>query len=99
MTNPSHSKARTAGPWHVFGTYNAIAVWAGDWMIADCTDTRPKFAAANAAFIVTACNAHDDLVAVLKSVVGVFEGQEDVPRYVQKARAALASLPAPQVRG
>lgn len=33
--------------------------------------------------------AHADMLAALKAVCGVFDGQDDVPMYVRKARAAI----------
>ena len=35
-------------------------------------------------------DAAPDLLAACKSIVGVFEGHDDVPIYVSKARAAIA---------
>lgn len=37
-------------------------------------------------------DAYEALVAACESICGVFEGQDDVPRYVAKARAALAKV-------
>lgn len=54
-----------------------------------------KEACANAEFIVRACNAHDDLLAACEAICGVFEGQEDAPLYVLKARAAIAKASLP----
>lgn len=62
------TKARTAGPWILaeatvitsIGGANQIAIFGyGKFKTAD-------EAAANAAFVVQACNAHDDLVAALE---------------------------------
>lgn len=58
---------RTPGPWIALPP----AAWAGlddDWVIlgvAVCG--HGELSAANAAFIVRACNAHDDLVAALRA--------------------------------
>jgi hypothetical protein len=43
-------------------------------------------ATANAHLIIAA----PDLLAACKALVGVYEGQEDAPMYVIKARAAIA---------
>lgn len=157
MTNPSHSKARTADakhtatPWFVNRLHNDPrdtvfkkdrTVCASDndgsvFAVAYCDYHTPELAEANAAFIVTAVNAHDDLVAALKaaheaielaicianeaanewdaapagmkagkillSLAGQRKGYSDRADKVHAAlpiiQAALASLPAPQVRG
>lgn len=39
--------------------------------------------------VVRAVNSHHALVKACESLCGVFEGQDDVPMYVMKARAAL----------
>jgi hypothetical protein len=67
---------RTPGPWHV-GLRQAekIIYDKSGWAIANCTvyhnhgDTEPTD---NSNFIVRACNAHDDLLAVAKGVAFVF---------------------------
>ena len=56
--------------------------------------------AANAAFIVTACNAHDELVAALRDIADpqnfrcdpTVETLRKRDRAIQKARAALAKV-------
>lgn len=63
----------TPVPWRVSGGFN-MKVRAGESTeIADCAgDDAPKTAsecAANAAFIVRACNAHDDMLAACRSAV------------------------------
>lgn len=64
-----------------------------DWIVSG--DGNPVAAAhmnaeANAAFIVRACNAHDDLVRALRHAVEAFEADNDKSWYVAEARAALA---------
>lgn len=49
---------------------------------------------ANAAFIVRACNAHDDLLAALKRIVTAYDlpghWQDEVAQAMGQARAAIA---------
>jgi hypothetical protein len=48
---------------------------------------------ANAAFIVRACNAHDELVAALGDLVGRIERDERIEmQHLTHARAALAKV-------
>lgn len=84
---------RTAGKWKLSPTddtciidaeRNVVAEISGDY---NSPDTWPLMEA-NARFIVTACNAHDELVAALRAVV---EHND-----TRLARAALAKLDAKQ---
>ena len=93
----AQTTARTAGPWEVKGRY--VFGNNGNRTVADCgSNGSYELTEANAAFIVQACNAHDDLVAALRAlreVVGWLnvtpEGYETVPPHiVAEARAALA---------
>lgn len=45
---------------------------------------------ANAAFIVRACNSHDDLVAALEQMTAHYEHLDDGDGSIQQARAAIA---------
>jgi hypothetical protein len=105
--------SHTPTPWHVGGMGSAIAVhhkgqpfrvWAADGGgVADvCTrrqlgaDDAPE-EKANAAFIVRACNAHDELVAALHHIAtgDVRPGHVEYiskARMAEIARAALAKV-------
>lgn len=67
-----------------------IAKVTGSDSISDAEDGQ------HAAFIVTACNAHDDLVAALRSMLADVEAYQSNPHghrpinYIAVARAALA---------
>lgn len=66
-----------------------------EYFIAECFGPDEK---ANAAFIVKACNAHDDLVKVLSSALGPLDilhamhGWLDTDGIRGQARAALAKV-------
>jgi len=103
--------ARTPGPWYADGgvimpdgdTYQEGGETygrAGDWREGIAQLVRNP---ADAAFIVTACNAHDELVAALKFCRDIAEeelpharvgsGAEVALRHtIRKARAALAKV-------
>jgi hypothetical protein len=100
---------RTAGKWKLSPTddtciidaeRNVVAEISGDY---NSQDTWPLMEA-NARFIVTACNAHDELVAALREIAGREFGPSihdaQTARYsgwaVELARAALASAEAGQ---
>lgn len=84
----------SSGPWEVTKDGLAVLGATRTQIVADLSDTNhnrnyhptPSQTAANAALIAAA----PELLEAAKSLCGVFEGQEDVPRYVVKARAALA---------
>lgn len=95
--------ARTPGPWYADGElvrthadshYKAPEV---KW-VAECGGTfgagfKAGERTANAAFIVTACNAHDELVAALQGLIDHRDELKlgDYPA-VTRARAALAKV-------
>lgn len=81
MTMQRQAK-RTAGPWEARLDPNSTYEWeivkadppgSDDvWYIAACVDgAEGASSKANARFIVTACNAHDELVAALRLVRGI----------------------------
>lgn len=92
---------RTPGPWHL-GLKQAeqIIYDSHGWAICNCTvyhgheSAEPK---ANAAFIVRACNSHDDLLAAIKAVIALdsctIAMQRSDPRAVA-LRAAIAKAEA-----
>lgn len=86
----NNSVARTPGPWvNVGDSVNRVDDWE---FIADCNgqNNDPNKDIANATFIVTACNAHNELVAALQKIASctpVIAG--DCPSI---ARAALAKV-------
>ena len=95
MSNDGHSQL----PWIVLpndmGRINSIVnpdgeAEFGTWLIADCRWP------VDAAFIVKACNAHDDLVAALRGMILANEGDmaPEEPELIF-ARAALAKAEAP----
>ena len=82
------TKQHTPGPWYIDCQNESATI--GYRAIVDnegYTVCEPSpMGQANARLIVAA----PDLLAALQSFCGVYEGQDDVPRYVQKARAAIA---------
>ena len=74
----------TPGPWHVHNHH----VDAGKFRyLQTCMEGAPEDEwEANAHLIAAA----PELLAACQSICGVFEGHEDVPIYVRKARAAIA---------
>lgn len=100
----NNSVARTPGPWvNVGDSVNRVDDWE---FIADCNgqNNDPNKDIANATFIVTACNAHDDLVAALSEAVRLLQrtdmdmerGERTNPTSIDvcltRARAALAKV-------
>jgi len=103
--NSTAKTARTPGPWVVhpyvvkFGKFN-LGLDIGPSGIAIATVIgqfeKPvvgRNATTNAAFIVTACNAHDELAAALAGLIAHRDelGLGDYPA-VTRARAALAKV-------
>jgi hypothetical protein len=101
--------SHTPTPWHVGGMGSAIAVhhkgqpfrvWAADGGgVADVCTRRPMGLddapeeRANAAFIVRACNTHDELVAALNDLVVAHQsGRTIFTRELDAACAALAKV-------
>lgn len=66
--------AHSPTPW----TSGSSAIFAGKKCIGvtDCDSSTPNVERANAAFIVRAVNAHDDLVAALKAAKSELEAYE-----------------------
>ncbi len=70
----------TALPWHTnLRSHPSDQVFSGDDIVADCKWTMHThdIREANAAFIVQACNAHDDLVAALEAASKGYQGMFD----------------------
>lgn len=91
MPNTKH----TPTPWNVEGRGNAKArcfIEAGEFRIVECV-TRDHDA--NAAFIVRACNAHDDLVAALREAHSALNGAPNTLGLHSQIEAALAKATAP----
>lgn len=107
--------ARTPGPWHLSGVRrkwyqaddlkhvcdsHAICLPNGEAIALVLYDPKQHAACWNdAAFIVKACNAHDDLVAALESAIPLLirlgdyiANKEDRCEAILKARAALAKV-------
>ena len=90
--------AHTPTPWHLTDAYTdkpfepLIASARGDGISSDIiAGASPD----NAAFIVRACNAHDDLVAALEEIVSLAEWErKDHEAIASTARAALAKVQA-----
>lgn len=82
-----HSKL----PWRISKFFPEIVMGADGSWAADCVNFHCS--KANAAFIVKACNAHDELVEALTRIAngdGVYGAQAH--EYKTIARAALAKL-------
>ena len=62
-----------------------VVCWSG---FDQCDVTSLKEQAANAKFIVKACNSHDDLLAALKDLLPMWENGIEEP-WVEAARAAI----------
>lgn len=106
MITPTH----TPLPWRSFpvkyadGTPNGFCITSdptGD-SIATVEETEPPtLGASNAAFIVTACNSHHELVDMVKRAIPELEIKNrllggDGGALVHQMRAALAKLPPTQ---
>ncbi len=64
MNTATKQAQRTPGPWQRTGDKVFIPIPNERLLIADCNQS------ANAAFIVKACNAHDDLLEALRLLAG-----------------------------
>lgn len=98
--------ARTPGPWVVdFDHPRRILSKADHAFLADCDGIADEACdEANAAFIVTACNSHDALVAALEDCIYeidsnkhyagaiALEPSSNTKRILAKARAALEAV-------
>lgn len=112
-TNPhaAGKAAHTPTPWFAVRNSKYWEINTGDCdyspSIAECCPSKCKWGedveAANAAFIVRACNSHEALVEALKAIreeaTAYPEGGEDCFKYslsliAEKARALLATLEA-----
>ena len=79
----------TPTPWHRMATSpQRIESESGSDKVAQCTS------AANAAFIVRACNAHDELVAALTALLRIQSPSMQNVTEMQAARAVLAKVAA-----
>lgn len=75
----------TPTPWHIAGDDNIIHIKAQETLICELTSRESemgfdyecplKVTKKNAAFIVRACNAHDELVEALKKARDYIEGE------------------------
>ena len=90
-----NTKAKhTPGPYRYDDTWGII-YGANDTEVAACHSNK-----ADAAFIVRACNAHDDLIAALSNAVrcaerdGMQGNPGSAPAWVRKARDTLAKATA-----
>jgi len=92
----------TPTPWHTGeGKAERIIYAADGFAVADATvfhGLHVESPTANAAFIVRACNAHDELVAALKGLlddmrdIRGIDPEEYKPESFAAARAALAKV-------
>ena len=85
----------TTTPWEVFTRFNGGTK---ELMIVDAVEGESDLIATlstnlraegDAAFIIKACNAHDELLSTLKTTLAVLEGvgtTETVKRFVRDAR-------------
>lgn len=92
------SAAHTPGPWyvsadgHIRDNANMEPIGTVDGRAAGADgDEYTDRGVANAAFIVRACNAHDELVAALRGIVDFADLPWDDARLLA-ARAALAKV-------
>lgn len=91
-------------PWSTndHGTPNNIDIICDDGCIANvsrwsnCIADRHSENQANAAYIVRACNAHDELVSVLHAGIALVNdpdaGEDEARAFERLARAALAKV-------
>lgn len=80
----------TATPWHTKPSAVYETVYALEDGELICFASMRQNAWANAAFIVRACNAHDDLVAALKGLIRAGHGLSPSSIEWNAAHAALA---------
>ena len=82
MTDTKASASRTPGPW-LYGELSESIIGPRAAPVCDFDNARDTFSvpeteiAANAAFIVRACNAHDELVAALREIIAAFDGDTE----------------------
>lgn len=85
----------TPTPWHVGETAPTIVYAPDGFAVANATvfhgRHEPEESVTNAAFIVRACNAHDELVSVLGRMLRAHDAGEYVlkEQFADAARAAL----------
>ena len=79
--------AHTPTPWFSDETLIFVPDLNNDLAGIDIAEAKR---AADAAFIVRACNAHDDLVAALRRAVEAAEARMPCATFLDDARAALA---------
>lgn len=91
----------TATPWKSRVTYSngepdGACVYSGARHVADCMDgLNQDECEANAAFIVRACNAHEELVTFAHNVLASLEengAEANLGNIVEDARALLARI-------
>ena len=100
-SNMDSKTQRTAGTWKV-GSFKGrrTQIWSGNpdtngIHVAEATDHSGLHGERNAAFIVRACNAHDELVAALRSAVAVWDKvgyPVSVAKEVDSVRATLSKV-------
>ena len=82
----------TPGPWYAVTGDRAVTIGAailGEHAPLATVDYTEENAQANAAFIVRACNVHDDLLAALRELEA-FGEREELPTVLAITRAAIA---------
>ncbi|MBA8886128.1 hypothetical protein FHW12_000319 [Dokdonella fugitiva] len=93
------SAQHTPTPWHTGEGKAERIIYADDgFAVADAAVFHGRHVespANNAAFIVRACNAHDELVAALRRAVEAAEARMPNATFLADARAALAKAGAP----
>lgn len=77
-------KKHTATPWSTCSEDKMLIIDKKDQVIADCDmENFIDIAEGNAAFIVRACNSHDDLIKALKELVANEWAQDPESRNVR----------------
>jgi hypothetical protein len=106
MENTMSNTKHTPLPWLLHSEYSTVVMTPGRAIIADTLgiDFDADTDRANAAFIVRACNSHEQMVAALREIENHLDGrmthQADNPNYPfwnqlwDIARAALAAAEA-----
>jgi hypothetical protein len=90
------STQHTPTPWQVDASKHSVSIVADRFCVAQTATAQTGNVApaeANAAFIVRACNAHDELVAALRELLWTEQFDDDDPRLIAarlQSRAALA---------
>ena len=82
------SSAKLAGGIELYGISSS-----GDEKII-CYTGNGETSKANAAFIVKACNCHDDLLEACKEALSIIEKYSDVPVHIFALKAAIAKAEA-----